>query len=535
VSKLAVGGMAEIFLARQREVDPPRLTVIKRVLPHLAEDERFVAMFRDEARLAARIEHGNVCRVYELGAVGDTYFIAMEYLHGMPLSRVLLRSAKEGDPLDFRFVARIIVDACRGLHHAHNLSSLDGKPLDVVHRDISPPNIFLTDFGVIKLLDFGVAKARGASQLTKTGTVKGKNSYMSPEQILGDPVDRRSDIFSLGIVMYECLTSSRLFSRDSDFMTFKAITEADVPDIDQRRSGIPLELKEVLYRALSRDRNLRFATSSDMGDAVETAMANHGGLADNGEIAGHLAMHFHDDLEDKRMLCAEALGLGGEYDDDEGEATVIDAHPHSELQKLRASRTPRAPVLPQPVTELPAGLPTPARPSGQALDEETMVDLSAPHDDDDAPTVVRTERTPTPAPAPAPALSGPAAAAPLAVATPPAPAAHPGDAPAAHPSDAPAAHPSDAPTAVEHARGVSNATTPVTPLPAPARLPTPLPHGGLAAPAYRAMHHHHDSNDAMREFADAQRSMRLRRMIIFLGVVAVIVTGIVAILSNSPG
>ena len=233
LARLATGGMAEIFLARPRDqaAAPGSVLVIKRVLPHLAEDARFVSMFRDEARLAARIEHANVCRVLDMGSVGDTYFLALEYLHGMPLSRVLVRAARSERPLDIRLVAGLMVQCCAGLHHAHELKDADGRALDVVHRDISPPNIFVTADGLVKMLDFGVAKAHGASEKTRTGTVKGKNAYMSPEQVRGQPVDRRSDIFSLGIVLWEALTAKRLFMRDVDFETFRAITEGDVPDV----------------------------------------------------------------------------------------------------------------------------------------------------------------------------------------------------------------------------------------------------------------------------------------------------------------
>src|SRR6266545_3862951 len=145
LARLATGGMAEIFLARRRAaLMSDSVLVIKRVLPHLADDERFVAMFRDEARLAARIEHDNVCRVVDLGSVGDTYFIAMEYLHGMPLSRLLVRAARSGQALDLRLVAGLLMQCCAGLHHAHELVGDDGRPLAVVHRDVSPPNIFVT-------------------------------------------------------------------------------------------------------------------------------------------------------------------------------------------------------------------------------------------------------------------------------------------------------------------------------------------------------------------------------------------------------
>ncbi|MGH7336863.1 MAG: serine/threonine protein kinase, partial [Myxococcota bacterium] len=207
VAKLATGGMAEIFLARRTDpVGRGDLVVIKRILPHLADDEHFVTMFRDEAALASKLEHPNVCRVYTLGHTDGTWFIVMEYLHGVALSRLLTKISKTRAKLDLRMVTAIVIQACEGLHHAHEVRGPDGHLLGVVHRDVSPPNIFLTVDGTVKLLDFGIAKARGASSKTRTGTVKGKNAYMSPEQILGKTLDRRSDVFALGAVLYELLS-----------------------------------------------------------------------------------------------------------------------------------------------------------------------------------------------------------------------------------------------------------------------------------------------------------------------------------------
>jgi serine/threonine-protein kinase len=312
LARLAVGGMAEIFLARRRGADDKAgMVVIKRVLPHLAEDARFVAMFRDEARLASRIEHVNACRVLELGSVGDTYFIAMEYLHGVPLSRVLLRSARTSDQLDIRFIAGVIQQSCAGLHHAHQLSAPDGRLLDVVHRDVSPPNIFVTTDGQVKLLDFGVAKARGASQKTRTGTVKGKNAYMSPEQVLGEPVDRRSDLFSLGIVMWESLTASRLFLRDTDFETFRSITKGDIPDVRKHRPDVPEPLAQVVGRALERDRDKRYASADELGGAITLAMGSIAGPADDQEIARYVHRHFSKELTAKQDLLEAAAAPEG--------------------------------------------------------------------------------------------------------------------------------------------------------------------------------------------------------------------------------
>jgi serine/threonine protein kinase len=313
IAKLATGGMAEIFLARRTSGgggNSDGLVVLKRILPHLAEDEHFVTMFRDEARLASRLQHPNVGKVHNLGNVGATWFIVMEYLHGVPLSRVLTRLAKNRQFLDVRLVASIIIQACEGLHHAHELTGLDGTLLGVVHRDVSPPNIFVTDDGVVKLLDFGIAKARGASSKTRTGTVKGKNAYMSPEQILGKPLDRRSDVFALGAVMYELLAVKRLFHRESDFLTFKAITEEPIPDIRDRRPELPAALRTVVTRALSRDPAGRYTSALEMAQAVRQALALSGGPATAQELAAYVKNDFADDLKAKDELVATATTAG---------------------------------------------------------------------------------------------------------------------------------------------------------------------------------------------------------------------------------
>jgi len=306
VAKLATGGMAEIFLARRTDaVGRGDLVVIKRILPHLADDEHFVTMFRDEAALASKLEHANVCRVFSLGHAENTWFIVMEYLHGIALSRMLTRVSKNKGKLDLRVVAGIVIQACEGLHHAHELRAPDGHLLGVVHRDVSPPNIFVGADGIVKLLDFGIAKARGASSKTRTGTVKGKNAYMSPEQILGKALDRRSDLFALGAVMYELLTVKRLFHRDSDFLTFKAITEEPIPDIRERRPDLPAAVREIVTRALARDVNARFPTARDMAVAVRTAVAPLGGPATSAELAAMIADDFGDELAAKQQLAQQ--------------------------------------------------------------------------------------------------------------------------------------------------------------------------------------------------------------------------------------
>jgi serine/threonine protein kinase len=297
IAKLATGGMAEIYLARPAN-DPTskNVMVLKRILPHLAEDEHFVTMFRDEADLASKLVHKNVCHVQSFGQFGGTWFIAMEYLHGVPLSRMMTKLSKAGKMLDFRVVAGIIVQACEGLHSAHEARGPDNQLLGVVHRDVSPPNIMVTADGTVKLLDFGIAKARGANSRTRTGTVKGKNAYMSPEQILGKPLDRRSDIFALGVVMYEMLAIRRLFHRESDFLTFKAITEEPIPDIRERRPDLPPGMRAALIQAMARDPNGRFETAQAFANAIKASVATLNGPAAQQDLARLLFTDFGDEM-----------------------------------------------------------------------------------------------------------------------------------------------------------------------------------------------------------------------------------------------
>jgi len=308
LAKLATGGMAEIYLARPTtsQGGSKDVMVLKRILPHLAEDEHFVTMFRDEADLASKLVHKNVCNVLSFGQFAGTWFIAMEYLHGVPLSRMMTKLSKAGKMLDYRVVAGIIVQAAEGLHSAHDAKDANGALLGVVHRDVSPPNIMVTGDGTVKVLDFGIAKARGANSRTRTGTVKGKNAYMSPEQILGKPLDRRSDIFALGVVMYEMLAIKRLFHRDSDFLTFKAITEEPIPDIRDRRPDLPPGMRAALVQAMARDPAGRFDTAQGFANAIKNSVATLGGPASGADLARLLFTDFSDEMASRDEILKAA-------------------------------------------------------------------------------------------------------------------------------------------------------------------------------------------------------------------------------------
>lgn len=285
VARLATGGMAEIFLARlQGAARFEKLVCIKRILPHLARDKQFVAMFLDEARIAARISHPNVCQVFELGEIEGSYYIAMEYLEGVPLA-CFRRGDYRGDVPDPRLVAGIAVQACEGLHHAHQLRNSDGSVMELVHRDISPQNLFVTVDGIVKVLDFGIAKIQDATVRTSTGAVKGTYAYMAPEQLRGERVDRRTDVFALGIVMWETLMRRHLFQRDTEFLTFQAITVDPIEDVCALRPEVPAALSSVIMTALSRDREERYPTARMLGEAIASAIQPLTGSAVSEEIA----------------------------------------------------------------------------------------------------------------------------------------------------------------------------------------------------------------------------------------------------------
>jgi serine/threonine-protein kinase len=265
VGRLATGGMAEIWLGRllgPAGFEKP--VVIKRVLPHLAGSPGFAQMFLDEARLCARIQHPNVVHVHELGLERGALFLAMEYLEGESVAGILRRLWREQRRMEPAAAALIAAAACAGLHAAHELTDLHGAPLQLVHRDVSPGNLFVTYDGQVKVLDFGVAKAEGRATRTESGLVKGKSAYMSPEQALARKLDRRSDIFSLGTVLFEMCTMRRLFDRESPALVYRAICEQPIPSILEVASDLPASLGRVAQRALARPLEERYQTAQEM-------------------------------------------------------------------------------------------------------------------------------------------------------------------------------------------------------------------------------------------------------------------------------
>lgn len=276
LERLAAGGMAEVYVAEQTNVEGFKKKVaIKRVLPHLSANESFIAMFLDEARLGARLQNANIVSVLDIGATetgneGEkAYFIVMEYIDGCDLKKLIESSRKRNEPFPIKEAIYIAIEASGGLSHAHNLVDEHGKPCNIVHRDISPPNILISRDGEVKVTDFGLAKATTQISKTDPGMVKGKFSYLAPEAALGEEVDARADIFALGVVLWEMIAGRRLFYGDTDYHTVKLVQQANIPRLSHvRPADVDEDLERILDRALARDPAKRYQSAAEFSKAL---------------------------------------------------------------------------------------------------------------------------------------------------------------------------------------------------------------------------------------------------------------------------
>jgi serine/threonine protein kinase len=270
LSHLGRGGMAEVFRAKKHGAAGfEKMIAIKRVLPHVAEDETFVEQFIDEAKIAGQLSHANIAQVFDFGRIEGVYFIALEYVHGRNLRAFWKRMKKLGRPFPVQAAAYIVSQVCAGLDYAHRKKDMQARPLEIVHRDVSPQNILVSYEGEIKVIDFGIAKAASASQHTKTGMLKGKFAYMSPEQVRGLPLDRRSDIFSAGIVLWELLCGRSLFKGESEVETLEKVRNAVIPAIRSVQPSVPVLLERITGKALAAEPSERFATARDFQQELE--------------------------------------------------------------------------------------------------------------------------------------------------------------------------------------------------------------------------------------------------------------------------
>jgi len=307
---IARGGMARVWAARlhgQRGFQ--KLVAIKTILPHLAEESEFERMFLDEARIASGVHHPNVCEIYELGEENRTLYLAMEWVSGDSFARVLRASGKT-EAIDPRVAARVVADACAGLHAAHELTDDAGRALGVVHRDLSPHNVLLTADGVAKVADFGVAKALGQlHEATSAGQLKGKISYMAPEQVTGGAIDRRSDVFSLGCVLYEATTGVRPFRGDGDHQVMHAVLKGEFAAPSSVLRSYPQELERIVLRALAPQPILRYPTAERMRFALEEFLAR-GQLVTQSNVAQVVRARIGDQIDRRKERIRKASTVG---------------------------------------------------------------------------------------------------------------------------------------------------------------------------------------------------------------------------------
>lgn len=282
------GGMAEVFRGVAESIQGFKKAVaIKRILPNLTKNKKFVAMFLDEARLSLHLQHANIVHVFDIGRGADTtYFIVMEYIDGCNLKTIIEHHKKLGRPIRVAHALYMMIEVCKGLAYAHDMQDPEtGRPLGIVHRDISPPNILLSRNGEVKLVDFGLAKATSQLETTDPGVVKGKFSYLSPEAASGLEVDHRADLFAVGILLWEMLTGKRLFYGESDYQTVELVRQARVPSIAALNPEVKPELEAIVRKALARDPNDRYQHAADLQDALAQYLFSNGLKVTSRDIA----------------------------------------------------------------------------------------------------------------------------------------------------------------------------------------------------------------------------------------------------------
>jgi serine/threonine protein kinase len=350
---LAMGGMAEILLARVREpAKPERLVVLKRMHRQLAADREYVKMFVDEARIATTLRHPNVVEVYESGEDDGQYYIAMEYLHGHDLRHVLSEMARQHVPMRLANALAITRAVCRGLDYTHERTDSTGELLGIVHRDVSPHNVLVTYSGRVKLVDFGIAKTSIQASRTRTGILKGKVAYMSPEQALGEPLDRRSDVFCIGILLWEMTTGQWLYRRKSELESLKAVVEHDAPLPSLVTSSYPKELEQIVMKTLARKREDRFATAGELGEALNAFAKSRRLDLRPAALSTLMTATFRDEVQSWHAARANGMSLGehlvAEFD---GNVSVPVLNDPDNSNPFSSEDLPTTVVWPQPPSQ----------------------------------------------------------------------------------------------------------------------------------------------------------------------------------------
>jgi serine/threonine protein kinase len=310
LKKIATGGMAEVFLAKRVGMKGfEKLLAIKRIHPQFSENEEFIAMFIDEAKLAAKLNHRNIVQIYDFGNQQDSYYIAMEYIFGKDLRSILKKSKERGEHFPLAQCAYIITEAAKGLEYAHTLKDHFGKSLQIIHRDISPQNILISYEGEVMLADFGIAKAASKSTETRAGVLKGKILYMSPEQAWGKPIDRRSDLYSLGVLLYEMVTNRKIFDADSEFSMLEKVRNAEVgfpPDVFE---NLPKNFLHIIKKALEKNQDRRYQSAHEMRVDLENYLITTQERLNEKIIADYLKKLFKEEIEEERKILTESTEI----------------------------------------------------------------------------------------------------------------------------------------------------------------------------------------------------------------------------------
>ncbi len=306
LDRINIGGMAEVWRAKTFGAGGfERLVAIKRILPNIAEDEEFITMFIDEAKITVQLNHANIAQIYELSSIASSYFIAMEYVSGKDMRAVFDRCRKRGEPAPIPLICYLIAQCCEGLDYAHRANDKMGRPMNIVHRDVSPQNALISYEGEVKVIDFGIAKAAGKATKTQAGILKGKFGYMSPEQIRGLPLDRRSDVFAIGVCLYEMLTGERLFVGDSDFSVLEKVRKVEVLPPSHFNRKIPDALEKIVMKSLAKDVDERYSYGSELAEDLRKFLYTSGYSFGRKDLAAFMKATFAEDVEKEKQRLQE--------------------------------------------------------------------------------------------------------------------------------------------------------------------------------------------------------------------------------------
>lgn len=422
LDRVAKGGMAEIFRAKSLGVEGfERIVAIKRILPALADDAEFVEMFVTEAKIAGQLNHASIAPIYELGKIGAAHFIAMEYVWGKDLRQILARFKRIGQPTPPPMAAWIGSRMLEALDYAHRKRGPDGQPLAIIHRDVSPQNVLVSYDGLVKLIDFGIAKAASRATQTQAGVLKGKLAYMSPEQVRGLPLDHRSDVFAAAACIHELLTGERLFSGTNDIEIFDKVREATAAPPSRTAPHVPPALDAIVMRGLAREPSDRFQTAGEMHEALMGYIVAQRPPYGTGDLMRWMRVAFAPEMASERahLERLEAIARPGERVDGEQTSAPLDDVPCEELSQivvvedLEASRgamqaISTAQIDPEPVTTTEPCVPEPPIPAqhvAPAYEPPSPAPYLAPAQPVSPPPVAAPRGSLSPGPIEAPRMS----------------------------------------------------------------------------------------------------------------------------------